>query len=240
MSGSDDRVRTARSLLLRAVESLGNGSTRPLETNSENTNPRLQLANQDASGGRGVQREPAYESAAISTPTSEATTSAVAERNRLFNFGFRRSSGKRSKYASSVPKTKKKRLGTWSHDFVCLWCTTTATKPPSCLKIADLIRAGLGRKQITLIDGDGSHELHREILHTFPRLSEGGGYELLRVAESGQRNLCVIPSPSDGYSVSYLREVLRQAKVYIRPVQNDLSLDPRDNAADPVRCVCSV
>ena len=59
---------------------------------------------------------------------------------------------------SSVPKTKKKRLSTWSHDFVCLWSTTT-TKPPSCLEIADLIRAGLGRKQITLFDGDGSHEL---------------------------------------------------------------------------------
>ena len=169
----------------------------------------------------------------------KATTSAVAERNRLFNFGFRRSSAKRSKSASSVPKTKKKRLSTWSHDFVCLWSTST-TKPPSCLEIADLIRAGLGRKQITLFDGDGSHELHREILHTFPRLSEGGGYELLRVAESGQRNLCVIPSPSDGYSVSCLREVLRQAKVYIRPVQNDLSLDPCDDAADSVRCVCSV
>ena len=77
MSGSDGRVRTARSLLLRAVESSGNGSTRPLKTNSENTSPRLQLANHDASGGCGVQREPAYES---------------AERNRLFNFGLRRSS----------------------------------------------------------------------------------------------------------------------------------------------------
>ena len=124
--------------------------------------------------------------------------------------------------------------------FVCGVLYTT-TKPPSCLEIADLVRAGLGRKQITLFDGDGSHELHREILHTFPYLSEGGGYELLHVAESGQRNLCVIPSPSDGYSVSYLREVLRQAKVYIRPVQNDLSLDPcDDDAADSVRCVCSV
>ena len=133
MSGSDDRVRTTRSLLLRAVEGFGNGS--------------------------------------------------IAEPNRLFNFGFRCSSAKRSKYASSVPKTKMKRLGTWSHDFVCLW-STAAMKPPSCLEIADLIRAGLGRKQLTLIDGDGSHELRREILHTFPRLSEGGGYELLHVAES--------------------------------------------------------
>ena len=69
-----------------------------------------QLANRDTSGGRGVQREHADESAAISTPTSKATTSAVAEQNRLFNFGFRRSLTKRSKSASSVPKTKKKRL----------------------------------------------------------------------------------------------------------------------------------
>ena len=71
MSGSDDHVITARSLLLSAVESLGNGSTRPLETNLENMGPRLQLANHDAPGGRRVQHEPAYESAAISTPTSK-------------------------------------------------------------------------------------------------------------------------------------------------------------------------
>ena len=129
------------------------------------------------------------ESAAISTPTSKVTTSAV-------QFWFSPLIGQK-KSASSVPKTKKKRLSTSSHDFVCLWSTTT-TKPPSCLKIVDLIRAGLGRKQITLFDEDGSHKLHREILHTFPHLSEGGGYELLRVAETGQRNLSVIPSPSDG------------------------------------------
>ena len=36
-----------------------------------------------------MQREPAYESASISTPTSKATTSTVAERNRLFNFETR-------------------------------------------------------------------------------------------------------------------------------------------------------
>ena len=62
-------------------------------------------------------------------------------------------------------------------------------------------------------------------MQAFPRLQDGGGYELLRVSDSGQRSLQVIPSPSDGYSVSYLKEVLRQAKVYIHPMQKDLSLD---------------
>ena len=56
----------------------------------------------------------------------------------------------------------------------------------------------------------------------------------MRVA--GQRLLQVIPSPSDGYSVTYLKEVLRQAKVYIRPMQKDLSLIPCDAPTD----VCSL
>lgn len=99
-------------------------------------------------------------------------------------------------------------------------------KPPSSLETADLIRAGLGKKHLTLFDGDGSQELHTEILNAFPRLREGGGYELMRVAEYGQRSLQVIPSPSEGYSVAYLKEVLRQAKVYIRPLQKDLTLEP--------------
>ena len=67
MSGSDDHVRTDRSLLL------------PTRNQPGEYEPSAQLANHDAPGGRGVQREPAYESAAISTPTSKATTFAVAE-----------------------------------------------------------------------------------------------------------------------------------------------------------------
>ena len=88
MLGLHDHVRTARSLLSRVVEGLSNGSTWPLETNPENKSPRLQFANHDAPGGRGVQRELAYESVAISTPTSEATTSSVTEQNPPLQFCF--------------------------------------------------------------------------------------------------------------------------------------------------------
>lgn len=124
-------------------------------------------------------------------------------------------------------KSKNKLHSTWCHHFVCL-SSTTVKKPPSSLETANLIRAGLGKKQLTLFEGDGSVEVHSEIMQAFPRLKEGGGYELMRVSESGQRILQVIPSPSDGYSVAYLKEVLRQAKVYIRSVQKDLSLVPCD------------
>lgn len=173
----------------------------------------------------------------VAAPTAISntnTTVVTSERNRLFNFGFRRGSGKRP--ANQLGKSKKKRLHTWCHDFVCLW-STKSTKPPSSLETANLIRAGLGRKQLTLFEGDGSQELHAEILNAFPRLREGGGYELMRVAESGQRTLTVIPSPSDGYSVTYLREVLRQAKVYIRPMQKDLTLEPCDDVSATVSCM---
>ena len=33
-----------------------------------------------------------------------------------------------------------------------------------------------------------------------------------------------IPLPEDGYTVSYLKDVAQQAKIYIRPSQRDLSL----------------
>ena len=201
----DQRVKTARSLLLRAVESLDN-------CNTENPPKQLQLS-------------PLGSSATSSEPVPGPSSLVRTERNRLFNFGFRRKSSKRP--ASTLPTKFKKKLHTWCHDFVCL-SSTRATKPPSSLETADFIRAGLGRKQLTLFEGDGSFELHSEIMQAFPRLHDGGGYELLRLSESGQRSLQVIPSPSDGYSVTYLKEVLRQAKVYIRPVQRDLSLEPCD------------
>ena len=38
--------------------------------------------------------------------------------------------------------------------------------------------------------------------------------------------LHVIPQPAEGYTVSYLKEVVRQAEVYIRPLQRDLKLTP--------------
>ena len=49
---------------------------------------------------------------------------------------------------------------------------------------------------------------------------------MLRVPEGG-KNLDVIASPpGSGYTVSYLRAVVHHAKVYIRPMQKDLSLEP--------------
>ena len=49
-------------------------------------------------------------------------------------------------------------------------------------------------------------------------------YELLRTAEKNSHLLDVIPPPPSGYSASYVKIVAGQAKIYIRPLQQNLSL----------------
>ena len=69
-----------------------------------------------------------------------------------------------------------------------------------------------------------SDEIKLEIMDSFPKLKNVGGYELLRM---GARNrfLEVIPIPPGGYTVGYLKDVVQQAKVYIRPIQTDIEVD---------------
>ena len=87
------------------------------------------------------------------------------------------------------------------------------------------MRGGLGKKQLTLFEHDGLSELHGEIMLAFPKLKEGGGYELLRIGGSGDRNtLQLIPQPAQGFSVFYLKEVVRQAKIFIRPLQRNIDI----------------
>ena len=198
-----DRLEKARTLLQEAVESLTE-ATPTDSTPAPSTSSAFPL--QSSSGSAG--------STSRSSPV-------VKERNRLFN--FKRKAGEFSKASS---KSKKKRISTWNHDFICL-PSTSCTIVPSGIEMAELMRGGLGRKQLSLFENDSAAELHSEILYAFPALKDGGGYELLRVSGCGPRStLHVIPQPLEGYNVSYLKEVVRQAKVYIRPIQRDLNLTP--------------
>ncbi len=70
------------------------------------------------------------------------------------------------------------------------------------------------------------NEIYQELSHHFPRLRDGGGFELMRVPECGGRQLDTIAAPECGYSVPYLKAVVHHAKIFIRPLQKDLCLDP--------------
>ena len=97
-----------------------------------------------------------------------------------------------------------------------------------------LIRAGLGPRKLSLFEYGESFEFHDSIMGAFPRLSEGGGYELLRTKQNTNRELCVIPPPPGGYTVDYLKNMVSQAKIYIRPIQKNLPLTPLIEENDEV------
>ena len=83
-----------------------------------------------------------------------------------------------------------------------------------------------GRKKISLSAFADAQDIYHELLFQFPKLSHAGGFELLRSPEGGGKQLDIIAAPDSGYSVSYLRAVVHHAKIYIKPMQRDLSLEP--------------
>ena len=141
---------------------------------------------------------------------------------RFWNIGGR--GGKRKQ--SSQKGGKRKKLSTWTHTFVCL-ANTTQDEVPDSDERASLQLAGLGEKRITLCSFSNFSDIHAELTFQFPKLNHSNsGFELLKVQEGGGKVLGVIACPNNGYTVSYLRAVVHHAKIYIRPVQKNLSLDP--------------
>ena len=59
---------------------------------------------------------------------------------------------------------------------------------------------------------------------TFPKLKEGGGYELLKCLPNS-RSLEQLQVPNGGHSPESLRRPVGRARIYIRPLQRDLPLD---------------
>ena len=60
-------------------------------------------------------------------------------------------------------------------------------------------------------------------MEAFPKLKDAGGYELLR--SSNGQVLEEVTAPPEGYSAAYLKDVMQQAKIYIRPILQCLSID---------------
>lgn len=109
--------------------------------------------------------------------------------------------------------------------FVCL-ASVHQDCIPDGQERAELQIAGLGEKRVSFNAFSDAFDIYKELEFEYPKLSSAGGFELLRVPEGGGKHLEVIPSPDNGYTVSYLRAVVHHAKIYIRPLQQDLSLEP--------------
>ena len=129
------RLQRARDFLLQAVETLGESRSDSLSQSTERA-----AVHRSASV---TPRSAIFTRSTDSICRSASVTSAVAERNKLFHY-------------KGHPKSKKKRLCLWTHDFVCL-SKTTDSKAPTSFEAGELLRAGLGKKQLSLMEnGDSS------------------------------------------------------------------------------------
>ena len=132
---------------------------------------------------------------------------------------------------------KKKRGGLgWSHKFVCLSSCEAERVPTGQSHKMLLEEAGLWEKVVTIPDLDCDPETFRKILFSsFPKLRDGGGYELLRCLPYS-RELSIL-NPRISNSPRLLKRRVCNGRVYIRPIQWDLSLDVEDGGVQMV-CVC--
>ena len=150
----------------------------------------------------------------------------LQEHRRLFKFQPSKATKRGKGSGRNVPpKMKRGKRGpsTWKKDCICLSCCDQLSVPNTEERMK-LARMGLGLKELTLdVDGGPMH-IHETIQAMFPQLEAGGGYSLLRLSESS-RDLVEIESPEGGLTVPYLKDIVRQAKLYIRPLQCDIQAD---------------
>lgn len=179
------------------------------------------------------------------TPAVQCSSqSAAAELQQAFRFPRSRSrfgrSYKRSSSTcsscSSTCSSKKKKIKTWTHTFVCL-SKTDHDEIPNANERATLKLAGLGEKRLTVHANATALELQGDLLREFPKLEHGGGHEMLRATDGGGKDLIPIVMPSYGYTVEYLQAIVKSGKIYIRPIQRNLDDTPKDEVHTS-SCVC--
>ena len=102
-----------------------------------------------------------------------------------------------------------------------------------------LVEASLGEKKITFTDIDcNGEEYRKKITESFPKLLEGGGYELLRCCNNS-RSLQIL-SPIALTSPKSTRDLVGRSKVYIRPVQKDLDTSTSSTEDFQFKCVSTI
>ena len=139
------------------------------------------------------------------------------------------SSGKGKGSKRMVSKSNS-RLIFWKKEVVCLRSKNDCTVPNVSEKIA-LAKLGLQVKEVKFdLDGDFFH-LDAVLKTEYPELTYTGGYCLMRPL-SNSRDLTVIDPPKGGFTVRYLEDILRSARLYVRPLQADIKDDKLDDEAD--------
>ena len=94
----------------------------------------------------------------------------------------------------------------------------------------ELYLAELGEKEIEFPTLDASAEEFKEILQTsFPRLRQGGGYQLLKCMPNSRKLECL---SSGVYSSPAALKRVGSSRTYLRPTQRDLDIEPAEDSSD--------
>ena len=100
------------------------------------------------------------------------------------------------------------------------------------------MEAGLGPRQISIPDVECSPEVFRQvIIDSFPKLASAGGFELMRCVA----NFKVLEAISQSIAVSpkRLKSVIGKSRIFVRPIQRDLDIEPSDEKCSSAQ-VCSI
>lgn len=109
--------------------------------------------------------------------------------------------------------------------------------PTSTSEKLMLEEAGLWEKTVCVPDLDcGRDEFRSIILATYPKLHEGGGFELLRCPQNSRE--LVLIGPKIAGSPRLLKRRVANGRVYIRPIQRSLSLEEEKGPEVDVSHAC--
>ncbi|CAL9707492.1 unnamed protein product [Knipowitschia caucasica] len=170
--------------------------------------------------------QPPVAAQSLQIPATPSRTPVQAEIARLFapyNGGGANRGNRARRPAVQISRRS------YTHTVCCL-AEHKADKVPNTTLKADLLASGLGEQKITITGNDTDPMvLTNKLMEVFPKLQDGGGFELLKISGSTRsRNLALLPCPSSGYTLAYLKDpstMIGQATIYIRPLQQDLPID---------------
>ena len=124
---------------------------------------------------------------------------------------------------SPTPSIPPSAQSSWTHDFYCLSSTDAVAVPVAKAARKRLSDYRLGEKHVQIGLNASALEFHEAILAEFFLLRECWGYTLLKCIPNS-RNLQPIVPPPSGHTPKSLRGLVGQSRVYIRPLQKDISL----------------
>ncbi|CAB4014107.1 Hypothetical predicted protein [Paramuricea clavata] len=207
-----------------------NASNSPNQTNNSNsvtqTTPIPNVLNSSTNS--------VNETAVVTASRASTSSRTHNELQTLFPHHFTSTSSQRNTSGSSSRKrrknnqhngknNKKSNVKCLTRKFVCL-SDKDQQEVPEREEMRELLVHGLGEIKVAIPEDANEKAIRDILIESFPKLKDSGGFELM-YTECRKKDLSVIPPGPDGISMKYLASFIAQGKIYVRPIQQDLSIE---------------